>query len=551
MTARMAESLTGHSEAGRMLSELHRENFFTNRYGGREPVYQYQPLFREFLLERAQAMLAPERRAEVQRAAATLLEEAGQIEDAAALLIAAESWASLGALIRRHAAALLAEGRGQTLLEWIGRMPSTVRDRESWVLYWQGTATLPLDPGGARLRLERALDGFRAQQDATGAFLACAAILETYIHESRDLHPLDRWIALFTELRAQFPQYPSTDIEARVVAAMLPSLYWRQPQHPEMAAWIERAEGVFRAHPSLENRLQNGLHLLGSYCWTGAFLRGQNTLRVLGPLADEPAASPLMRLMAKTFIGLYQWLTASLEASLQTTEEALLLARTRGVRVWDLHLLLYAAAVHLSRGDERAAGTVLDSIPEDLHQARPFDRLYHDFLLAWRALLRHDFAGASAAQKRSLNATVAMGVPLVEAQLRLLRVWIDLHRTPRPAADIKPQLANIHRMARETGSQFVHFSALLAEAFWHFAEGWDPQGMRCLTHAMRIGRVPSLLEAPGRAAWDPSFLSDSNPPRNPEIQLTPCNCAVLAFHSRAPPGRTLLQDPPISRPLSA
>jgi ATP/maltotriose-dependent transcriptional regulator MalT len=163
--------------------------------------------------------------AEIQRAAAALLEEAGQIEDAIGLLAEAEDWPSLARLIRQQVSALLAGGRGQTLLEWIARLPDGLKSSDPWLLYWHGAATLPLSPGKARPAFERAFERFREGREAAGAFLAWAAIVDTYIHECRDLRLPDRWIVLLGDLRREFPEFPSADVEARVVACMLPALY--------------------------------------------------------------------------------------------------------------------------------------------------------------------------------------------------------------------------------------------------------------------------------------------------------------------------------------
>lgn len=53
MTPRMAESITGNSRAGQILSDLNRGNYFTERRVGPELTYQYHALFREFLKNRA------------------------------------------------------------------------------------------------------------------------------------------------------------------------------------------------------------------------------------------------------------------------------------------------------------------------------------------------------------------------------------------------------------------------------------------------------------------------------------------------------------------
>ena len=54
MTAAIAQAVSGEPDAGRILSELHRDNYFaTLRQAGPEAIYQYHPMFREFLLARA------------------------------------------------------------------------------------------------------------------------------------------------------------------------------------------------------------------------------------------------------------------------------------------------------------------------------------------------------------------------------------------------------------------------------------------------------------------------------------------------------------------
>ena len=82
----LAEKLTGVGNAGRILSTLNRHHFFTERLSGSGQDYQYHPLFRDFLLNRAKTAFSPDELADIQKEAALLLEQAGQIEDAAQAL---------------------------------------------------------------------------------------------------------------------------------------------------------------------------------------------------------------------------------------------------------------------------------------------------------------------------------------------------------------------------------------------------------------------------------------------------------------------------------
>ena len=118
VTARQAEALTGSPQASRILADLARRRYFTDCHPQSEPTYRYHPLLREFLLARGREQLTAEKRSATRRRAAGLLEEAGQIEDAAALLRDAEDWESLARLVKARAPELLASGRAATLGAW-------------------------------------------------------------------------------------------------------------------------------------------------------------------------------------------------------------------------------------------------------------------------------------------------------------------------------------------------------------------------------------------------------------------------------------------------
>jgi ATP/maltotriose-dependent transcriptional regulator MalT len=52
MTAKMAEELTDQPSAGKILSSLSRNHFFIEKHLQTEFMYQYHPLFRDFLLSK-------------------------------------------------------------------------------------------------------------------------------------------------------------------------------------------------------------------------------------------------------------------------------------------------------------------------------------------------------------------------------------------------------------------------------------------------------------------------------------------------------------------
>ena len=107
MTAGMAENLTGNAQAGAILTELHRNNYFVAlKQAQPQPVYQCHPLMREFLIARANDTFDQAERARLRGLSAQMLVAEGQLTEAAGLLREIEDWQGLVSIIETHAAAV-------------------------------------------------------------------------------------------------------------------------------------------------------------------------------------------------------------------------------------------------------------------------------------------------------------------------------------------------------------------------------------------------------------------------------------------------------------
>ncbi len=67
-------------------------------------------------------------------------------------------------------------------------------------------------------------------------------MIDTYLYEWGNFKPADRWIAEFETLRARYLEFPSLNIELRVMTGLFAILMYRQAQHPELPAWESRLE---------------------------------------------------------------------------------------------------------------------------------------------------------------------------------------------------------------------------------------------------------------------------------------------------------------------
>ncbi len=294
ITASMAEQLTGMKSSERFLSRLARNNFFTEKHSYANPVYQYHPLFREFLLARAIKTFTPDELGKIRRKAAALLEEAGRTEDAAGLFIEAADWENLADLIVKTAEALTSEGRYKTLGEWLGRIPDEFLNKRSWLLYWKGAYLLPANPAEARKSFEAAYVLFKDEDDKLGLFLTWSFIVDTFMYEWKDFHPLDHWIRELELLIRRYKGFGSKQVEDLITCRMFCALMFRQPQHPDLPRWKEKAEQVMNHSSDKAQSLFIGYNLVIYNIWIGQSCRCRSHCRfIVSPVSPGKPAFPV------------------------------------------------------------------------------------------------------------------------------------------------------------------------------------------------------------------------------------------------------------------
>ncbi len=155
LTVKAAEKLTGQSDAGVILENLNKQNYFAVKHATPEPVYQYHPLFREFLLARAVGEFTGAELTRIRKAAADVLEAAFRIEDAVRLLRDIEDWQGISRIVLKHAPSMAAQGRGRSLEDWIDSLPRSAINKNAWFPYWRGVCRMPFNPSEARNHFEK------------------------------------------------------------------------------------------------------------------------------------------------------------------------------------------------------------------------------------------------------------------------------------------------------------------------------------------------------------------------------------------------------------
>lgn len=91
-----------------------------------------------------------------------------QVIEAAQLLIEAEDWRILVALINTQAQSFFHKGQFQTVAHWLKQIPEQLVKAEPWLLYWSGMCLILQNPETGRKFFKQSLAGFektRISQD--------------------------------------------------------------------------------------------------------------------------------------------------------------------------------------------------------------------------------------------------------------------------------------------------------------------------------------------------------------------------------------------------
>ena len=495
----LAERVTGIQSAGQILETLSRRNYFTQRY---LQGYQYHPLFREFLLMRARSTFSQADLAHIQRTAAELLMESGQIEDSALLFRNAGDWEGLSKLILSQARTLVSQGRSKTLEEWISSIPKEIADVSPWLLYWFGVSRLAYNPPEAREYFEKAYTLFKKDQYLSGLLLAWASIVDTFAYEWSDFKPLDHWIFIIEQLMADNPEFPSPEIEARVACGMLNALMWRQPDNSALPMWAERVRQIVLSHIDINMRIGLGNHLVIYYLWYGYFPKAGTLIDTLRPLSRRKDNDPLTQQTWFVMEAMYSWFAADGKTCMEAVTKGLKNAEENGVHLLDQYLLAQGVYSGLTLEDPSAAYSCLEKMSH-INSPRLMDKSLYHYQASSVDWHRGDLKRAIVHGEDAVKLAGETGSPLPHALCLIELALTHFDNEDHEEATLRINEA-CHVGRKMNGIEYL---CLIYKAWFAFADGKEMDGQTLLRQGLALGAKQGYVNFPRWSGKTMSILS--------------------------------------------
>jgi hypothetical protein len=489
VSAAVAERLAGEG-AGARLERLARCGFFTTRRGDGAAVYQYHPLFRAFLRARAEAALSPGERGALLCQAAELLEQAGQPEEALGLLQEAGEGTRVAALVVRLAPALAAQGRLQTVEEWIRALPVDVREANPWLLHWLGVCRLQTDPRESLALEERAFAAFQARGDDAGSLTAWTGAMEA-LFVAWDDAAAEPWLRWLGKRMDRTPAFPTPDLALDVTATVAYRLLWNAPSHPELHAWIARLAEIIEVLEDPAARARALSPVVWYRDWIGDRRALEGDVDELERACRAPGVPAGTRIRGLGFCAMAAIFTASDPGrALALVSEALRVAEAAGNHAGDLFM---RAIAKLSGRDAPGAEPYLEVLRRGAG-TNPIADCYGGQADSWQALLVGDLARAVDSAERALDAAEKTRSTILRTQATYHLAQV--HRVRGDAAAATRYLA----IAEETavagrGESFV-WACRLMRAQLALDAGERDTSRKLLAAALAEGRARGFTGVP-------------------------------------------------------
>ncbi len=505
MTAAIAATLSGEAHAERLLINLVRNDYFVREAafeGGR--IFQLHPLLREFLRNRAAQAMPEVLTGTWLRRAALLAQDAGQTEDAVALLVASGDWDEVARIALDEADALLAQGRSETLAGWIELLPPALVEAEPHLLRAWAASLAHTSPRAARQRFERAFEGYRAGADAEGMMQCCCGVIDAIVSEFDDLTPLDRWVETLDGLLANSGEASSGSVAAVAATTLVRATLLRAPGSPRIADWLDRAERAVQSTAMklpvtvrAEVVIARALAALSQ----GEMATAHSVFDALhGEVADLPSNGRLALALA---VGLSHLVSGSYARACEATQDALTAAASEGIRAYDEWLWAVAAVACLGTSDRVGARASLERFEADSTKLRRGDRGCVCFVRACLAALEGDIVAAQREMKLALALAVETGIPWFEALARIALAQLQLGGIERRG--MEAQLRGAEALAERMQSPWLRLGVHLVASAAAREQGDQAQALDRLRAGLLLGYEHGIRPPPG---WQPQGLAE-------------------------------------------
>ncbi|RMH36413.1 MAG: hypothetical protein D6690_06080 [Nitrospirae bacterium] len=501
-TVSMALELTDQPGAGRTLGRMARARYFTERRPGTEPMFQFHPLFREFLIKQAKETWSPSQVKEIQRQAGHLLEQADRVDEAFGLYQDAGQVAEMERLLLSHAPQFLQEGRVSTVEKWLQHVPADRREANPWLRYWAANCQFLRNPNNSIPLFENLFAEFTTTEDEVGKLLAWCGVMESIIYSEGDFSKLSPWIDRFEAIVPPGFNFPSEEMEARITQTMFLGMTYSRISDPTIFEWEERLQALLPhlGDPSL--RVLAGWSLYSFWSWLGYAEKRKSVFRMAESWVNSTEVAPLAKAWFANAKALEGNLTGNGPQCMAAYEEGRAMIKSYGIQILPMHLQAQGISGAIFSRDYERAARLVEEIRPEAENATGLRRAGYLYVASYVAFLQGDLDKAYQYAGKHIETNLTKDCAFLDGLLGFHMGEIFI-----ACGDLKKgenQIRHLSALCQSTPCRILDFFRNCLQAQWMLARRNDSEAIKAISDWLRIGREQDLITAP---FWHPRIMA--------------------------------------------
>lgn len=488
MTVAVAQALTGDDRAGLLLERLAHGNTFTTRHADREPVYRYHPLFRDYLLKQAPAVLGAAACGALEQRAAELLENSAYGITSLRYYRAADDWERFTRVLARHASHWLQQGRHLTLSQILQTVPPDIQACWPTLSYWKGMCEIYRDPKAAQAAYEIAYCRFMETRESAMLGVAWSGIVESVWYGRDTGQDFRRLYSDFQQLRHHHGDFDIATAPARVVVCAYLILCFLNPRDPELPQWQERVLQLIRAPLHGTTRMMACTLLLYHSAWLGGGrAMAQQAMESIRAI-PRSTVSPLEEIYICYCECNYHWIfTSEIGCCIESAEAGLAKAAEYNLPVLNVLLLAFLSVAHLSEEHTASHHATIDRFQQVARADSTYEQHLYHFIKAYQLWLDGELDRALDHAERAYQ----LAEPLVEKTSLGFSLFAlaQIHYSRHNIRQARYYLIAARRLARKFAIHYLSILCGLAGALLALALGKTTRCRFALGRSLALARL--------------------------------------------------------------
>ncbi|VAW85688.1 hypothetical protein MNBD_GAMMA17-958 [hydrothermal vent metagenome] len=364
ITTVSATTVSRMVQSKKLLSKLAQKNLFVLRQG--DKGYTVHPLIKEALQQRVESTLSKEQLYELRLATTVALQNDGEYEASADLLLELKEWQALMVVILKHAAELFDSGRIEPLQRYINALPEDFTRREPWIIFWNGKLSTYQNMITALDYYEAAYALFMEKSDAKGGYLTWYAAVSVISGTLQGGDRLDTWVKRYDNLSSRYPELPQ-ELQKGAIDDILLHCYFFSEQSPKKRERLRRGlASAIEAMPDSPMRLK----MMSSYVIVaaGSGVREQDMVifERLENSLTELKDDPVLYLGTAIYSSIGLWSLNAFDKQLALQLQALEVAKESGVSVFYGHIYTHIVIAALGVNKIDLAREYISKLKENI-----------------------------------------------------------------------------------------------------------------------------------------------------------------------------------------